>query len=775
MAPEIIDLISDDEDEEQDRVTSRDSGSKHTRPNPILRNNTTDSATSSHTECNSPTTQSPQVMNTEKGKGKARAASIPEIDLSHDPEDDGDDNNDGHSTDRGGGADPQQQHFWGEYGNAELSEDEALRQAIALSLQDQISPGEEETRGTGSALPKNNHGSAGATTASKPLPNWHSSPTKTTTASPTLATASSVKEEAPTDDADIRLEIAAPSSDTAKTDVQPAPPSNTPSFTLANLDRKQMEAERLARLKRKHGGMQQGVQEQDADPRRAKSTKISRHDHGNDFRETSTLSPPPIRRHMQNTATGDDQEGKANERKASTMSLPTRNPAGLENHSVTRAQNTSLHMSPVDNIDNDSSSSPAGLHPKGIAFKTHVQGRDDARTISFAELISPSSELESALLSSFIWDFDWLFPHFETRRTKFQLVMHAKSELERANIRKDWAGVPNVRLTFPPMEGNVNCMHSKLMLLFYKNNATSGKNDRRDTESTCRQRCRIVIPTANLVDFDWGVGGFMENTAWMIDLPPKDTSPRTAFAETKFQQSLKQFLKAQTVPEDVLLKLDEFDFTETTTYGFVHTIGGTHSGQAWKTTGLCGLGRTIAELGLATEGPIQMDYVTSSMGSLNNEFMSSMYLAAQGDDGVTEFARIAQKLNPGNRHTEWQEGFRVYFPSENTVRKSRGGAHKAGTICFSAKWWETSKFPRSNVRDCVSAREGLLMHNKVCTSRSLQHTNSYWFIRLSNLSLTCSIWIFSSCCMSAAPQAQKRGMQVGRMLGARISRKVHGK
>lgn len=50
------------------------------------------------------------------------------------------------------------------------------------------------------------------------------------------------------------------------------------------------------------------------------------------------------------------------------------------------------------------------------------------------------------------------------------------------------------------MDGQVNCMHSKLMLLFHPN------------------YLRIVIPSANLVPYDWGeAGGVMENV--------RDTSP----------------------------------------------------------------------------------------------------------------------------------------------------------------------------------------------------------------------------------------------------------
>lgn len=44
------------------------------------------------------------------------------------------------------------------------------------------------------------------------------------------------------------------------------------------------------------------------------------------------------------------------------------------------------------------------------------------------------------------------------------------------------------------MEGQINCMHSKLMLLCHPT------------------YLRIVVPSANLVPYDWGEqGGIMEN------------------------------------------------------------------------------------------------------------------------------------------------------------------------------------------------------------------------------------------------------------------------
>lgn len=50
-----------------------------------------------------------------------------------------------------------------------------------------------------------------------------------------------------------------------------------------------------------------------------------------------------------------------------------------------------------------------------------------------------------------------------------------------------------IRFVFPPMDGIANFMHSKLQLLKYP------------------QSLRIVVPSGNLVPYDWGETGAMEN------------------------------------------------------------------------------------------------------------------------------------------------------------------------------------------------------------------------------------------------------------------------
>ena len=73
------------------------------------------------------------------------------------------------------------------------------------------------------------------------------------------------------------------------------------------------------------------------------------------------------------------------------------------------------------------------------------------------------------------------------------------------------------RFCFPSMEGNINCMHSKLQLLSYSTHL------------------RVVVPSANLTSYDWGETGVMENVCFLIDLPrlqPGEEVPEpTHFAE----------------------------------------------------------------------------------------------------------------------------------------------------------------------------------------------------------------------------------------------------
>ena len=422
----------------------------------------------------------------------------------------------------------------------------------------------------------------------------------------------------------------------------PVPKPTPMTHGIPGLDRRRQEQERLARLKRKRD---------------------------------RSISPPVLSR-------GSLGPAVAASSKPSTASIMSTLPTS------------------GSSVNSSQSNPPVALpYENGAVRKTWAFGYRRSQDIKLEEILQKST-LQAAVLSSFQWDIEWLFNKMDTSRTKFVLVMQAKGEHVKSQYRRETASMPNLRLCFPSMEGQINCMHSKLMLLFH---------------STF---LRVVVPTANLVPYDWGEeGGFMENMLFVIDLPLRN--PATKNHVTSFQEELVSFLKVQEMYQDVLEKIELYDFSKTKDFAFVHTMGGSHYEPRLRTTGICGLSSAVKALALDTKGGIQIDYITSSIGSLNNDFLRTIYRAAQGDDSHWSVG-ISKKVNKSQEfHDIWEKHFRCYFPSENTVKASKAGPGGAGTVCFQEDWWHKTTFPRDIMRDCISVRPGMLMHNKIMYVRPI--------------------------------------------------------
>lgn len=128
----------------------------------------------------------------------------------------------------------------------------------------------------------------------------------------------------------------------------------------------------------------------------------------------------------------------------------------------------------------------AGTVKKTWAFG-HARKGDDIKL----EEVLQKDDLNLAVLSSFQWDIDWLLAKMNTRSTHITLVMQAKDQAIQQQYRRETAEMSNLRLCFPSMEGQISCMHSKLMLLSHPNHL------------------RVAVPTANLVSYDWGETGIV--------------------------------------------------------------------------------------------------------------------------------------------------------------------------------------------------------------------------------------------------------------------------
>ncbi len=148
-------------------------------------------------------------------------------------------------------------------------------------------------------------------------------------------------------------------------------------------------------------------------------------------------------------------------------------------------------------------------YPNGVVKRTRVYGHpkcDDDITI---EEVLQRDHLELAILSSFQWDEEWLLSKVDMPRTKLLLVASAADEAQVSRIGRSCltpltrsqketmrANVPpNIRFSFPRMQGFGN-MHSKLQVLRFPT------------------YLRVVVPTGNLVPYDWGETGVMENV-WL--------------------------------------------------------------------------------------------------------------------------------------------------------------------------------------------------------------------------------------------------------------------
>ncbi|KAK4085664.1 uncharacterized protein Triagg1_654 [Trichoderma aggressivum f. europaeum] len=323
-----------------------------------------------------------------------------------------------------------------------------------------------------------------------------------------------------------------------------------------------------------------------------------------------------------------------------------------------------------------SSSSSSNLpYPNGIVKRTWSRGCPRTGDTITIEEVFQKDQLELAVLSSFQWDEEWMISKLDIRRTKILLLAFAKDEAQKNLMR---GNVPsNIKFCFPPMHGP-GAMHSKLQLLKFPD------------------RLRVVIPTGNLV-------------------PLEDPAAHPPQTPTGFYTELVYFLQATGVGEKMVASLSNYDFSKTSDIAFVHTIPGSHTGKAAQRTGYCGLGASVAALGLANPEPVEVDLVARFL-----RIPTGWDGVANGDDGMDDYNNsggASSRSRPARKPAETtskelKDRFRIHFPTDQTVARSRGGRNAGGTICVQARWWRSPNFPRELVRDVIT-RDRLLIHSKV--------------------------------------------------------------
>lgn len=200
-----------------------------------------------------------------------------------------------------------------------------------------------------------------------------------------------------------------------------------------------------------------------------------------------------------------EQERLARKRKASSISPPPprKKVANGRPEAVVPTQETTMAVPQAAAVPGatPASSGKGPLFREGTVKKTWAFGHERKGDDIKLEEVLQKHDLGLAVLSSFQWDIDWLLAKIHTSSTHLTLIMQAKDQSTQQQYLRETAAISNLRLCFPSMEGQINCMHSKLMLLSHPGHL------------------RVAVPTANLVSYDWGETGVVRRChreTWLV-------------------------------------------------------------------------------------------------------------------------------------------------------------------------------------------------------------------------------------------------------------------
>ncbi|TFY75145.1 hypothetical protein EWM64_g8867 [Hericium alpestre] len=252
------------------------------------------------------------------------------------------------------------------------------------------------------------------------------------------------------------------------------------------------------------------------------------------------------------------------------------------------------------------------------------------------------------------------------------------------------------------------CVEIQFMLLFYKTG-----------------RLRVVISTANLVEFDWRD---IENTAWVQDVPKREKPISHDPRATDFPAVFERVLNALNVGAGLSsLVRNEFpnlpfpaahpgalrtryDFSRVKARLIVSIVGKHESWPSVLGVGHMALMKAVREIGAESKksNPVTIECQGSSVGTYSTQWMNEFYGSAEGESPEKWLDE------PKSRRAKlpWPR-VKILFPTLQYVRASVAGEAGGGTIFCRRKQWEATKFPRELFYESRSKRGRILMHTKM--------------------------------------------------------------
>ncbi|KAJ3301825.1 hypothetical protein HDV03_000292 [Kappamyces sp. JEL0829] len=374
----------------------------------------------------------------------------------------------------------------------------------------------------------------------------------------------------------------------------------------------------------------------------------------------------------------DGEEAKHSERPAAGPGIPKEpSAAAQEPKGKQRADTVPIRLflaSPV------SASRPAQQLPDPDSFAGLVSMTpvvNSGRCIGIKELVQP--HLKIAICSAYVLDDQWLLDIFPKDTPLLFCTQKPKGVPILTSVL---AVSPFLTFIFPPLKGEYGCMHIKLMIMIY------------DTH------VRVVVPSANLIDYDWSK---IENILFYQDFR-RLGSQRDQSLQCPFWSELSSLLGIMKIPPRLIELLGTFDYSTARGRLVVSRPGHSQPLDPQKYGQLA-----IKSLVQRMQWPsLPSPYIYCQVGCAL--LIQSSSLGSLSQSWLDQFASSLSGLNPSQPS---KATIHICYPRRATVEESTHGPQGGGTLFFSQAYWEKPDFPRHSIFDCKSVCKGSLMHSKI--------------------------------------------------------------
>lgn len=348
----------------------------------------------------------------------------------------------------------------------------------------------------------------------------------------------------------------------------------------------------------------------------------------------------------------------------------------------------------------------------------HSMPRQDGKpTFRLTEVLGPKSQITFAIISSYCNSVSWIYEFFEPRTPV--IIVAQPDSTGQAGIKNI---LPNWVMTVPFLRNGYGCQHMKFMLIFYETG-----------------RLRVVISTANLVDYDWRD---IENAVWLQDVSLRAKPiPQDHKVIDDFPSIMQHVLRAVNVRDALTNMLthehpnlplqaisdlrSKWDWSKVKVK-LIPSIAGKHEG--WPKVVQSGhprLMKAIRDFGLRTgQGKaakeLMIECQGSSIGNYSTQWLNEFYWSARGEsaeDWLVETKASRAKLS-------WPP-IKILFPSLRTVKETVLREPGGGTMFCRTNQWEGTRFPRELFHDSNSLGGKVLMHTKMIVGTFRQRSTPF--------------------------------------------------